>query len=691
MKLTNKAPRKKSPVYSPMGYNGYSSNSKLFGNSSFWMDTDFVSNSKENRKDVIQLAAYKRAISNFVKIVTGKNDLKVKYSSGVHSYTDGNTVVISSALDEKEFDSTVGLALHEGSHCILTDFSILKHPATLCNSVGLDYTWELFGRLKDLINIIEDRRIDKFVYDSSPGYQGYYTAMYNKYFNAKEIDLALINKVKRARTWDDYLFHICNFMNTNRTLDVLPGLREIWNLIDIRNISRLQSTREVVQLAADVYRIIESNIEASPAPEKESQKESQSQEEGDNQSQGGAQGSMNQEENDEMGSMDDNLDLSEGSGSSSESDSDEMDTDNAPALTDRQMKKLKEAIENQKKFLDGNIKKKNVTNKESAQIEAVSDANIELVDVGNNELKSGWHRVQTGKTKCIVVRGLSESILDLDIIRPMVNPYHKPENTQYIDDGIRLGTQLGKKLKTRDENRDLRTTRMDSGRIDKRLIAELGFGNDRVFGQTINYTTTPGLVHISVDASGSMSGDKWNQSMMTAVAVAKAASMVSSLDCIISIRGCTNHAGSTAGPRPLMWVVYDSRKDKLNNNVINMLRKLDCNGSTPEGLCFESIMKDLIKSAAGRDAYFINLSDGEPGFSNNDVSYYGDQAVKHTQTQVMEMRKAGINVLSYFVSRHSIDHISEAFQTMYGKSSAVIDLTSLTQLSKTVNDLFVRK
>ena len=140
-----------------------------------------------------------------------------------------------------------------------------------------------------------------------------------------------------------------------------------------------------------------------------------------------------------------------------------------------------------------------------------------------------------------------------------------------------------------------------------------------------------------------------------------------------------------------MWVVYDSRKDKLNNNVINMLRKLDCNGSTPEGLCFESIMKDLIKSAAGRDAYFINLSDGEPGFNNNDVSYYGDQAVKHTQTQVMEMRKAGINVLSYFVSRHSIDHISEAFQTMYGKSSAAIDLTSLTQLSKTVNDLFVRK
>ena len=55
------------------------------------------------------------------------------------------------------------------------------------------------------------------------------------------------------------------------------------------------------------------------------------------------------------------------------------------------------------------------------------------------------------------------------------------------------------------------------------------------------------------------------------------------------------------------------------------------------------------------------------------------------------MRKAGINVLSYFVSRYNVDSISDAFQTMYGKSSVGIDLTSLTQLSKTVNDLFVRK
>ena len=40
---------------------------------------------------------------------------------------------------------------------------------------------------------------------------------------------------------------------------------------------------------------------------------------------------------------------------------------------------------------------------------------------------------------------------------------------------------LGRKLQVRGESRETKWTRLDSGRIDKRLIGELGFGNDRVF------------------------------------------------------------------------------------------------------------------------------------------------------------------------------------------------------------------
>ena len=67
-----------------------------------------------------------RAISNFVSIVTGKTDIKVTFETSGDSYTDGKAVTISSKLDDKLFDSTVGLALHEGSHILLSDFTFLK-------------------------------------------------------------------------------------------------------------------------------------------------------------------------------------------------------------------------------------------------------------------------------------------------------------------------------------------------------------------------------------------------------------------------------------------------------------------------------------------------------------------------------------------------------------------------------------
>jgi hypothetical protein len=58
-----------------------------------------------------------------------------------------------------------------------------------------------------------------------------------KYFNDKVIDKALQANEKCQETWDDYMFHIINLTNPNRNLDALAALQEIWNVIDLRNIS----------------------------------------------------------------------------------------------------------------------------------------------------------------------------------------------------------------------------------------------------------------------------------------------------------------------------------------------------------------------------------------------------------------------------------------------------------------------
>ena len=105
----------------------------IYNNSSFWLDDDFLNDrndwgfddEKPKGKDPVKLSGYRRAIGNFVRIVTGQ-PIPVRFTEAGDSYTDGESVTISASLKDKDFDPAVGLALHEGSHIKLTDFNTLK-------------------------------------------------------------------------------------------------------------------------------------------------------------------------------------------------------------------------------------------------------------------------------------------------------------------------------------------------------------------------------------------------------------------------------------------------------------------------------------------------------------------------------------------------------------------------------------
>lgn len=711
--LTKKVDKWTSGYFSTGYKNSYSS----YSNSSFWLDNDFLETSYTtkdaiNTLDYVKLAGYKRAISNFVRIVTNKDNIKVSFSSGGDSYTDGKEVVISSKLDEKEFDSTVGLALHEGSHIALTDFSALKtllkydsqFLKNICDWHNVTFPEQqnvtpgsFTDCIKDLVNIIEDRRIDRFIYDSAPGYQGYYKALYDRYFNAKEIDEALLNGTKCERTWNDYIFHVVNFINANRNLNALPALREIWNLIDIKNISRIQSTHGSFVIAEDVLKCILLDIGGVEEANKKTNPGTDGKDKTNNDP-----ADVNEDENDESGDggMDPNLDM-QGENSTQSSSNSNTSQGNLDPKEARKAARAKEALEKaiqkQKDFLNNKIKKKSLSRKDAAKINAAADANMSYVSVGG-DIPNDTETIHGKKTNCTVVKGITNSLIESGLLGGHCsNPQHQiddiarrkknyNQDNDYIAEGIVLGTLLGKRLKTRDEDRSLKTTRMDTGRIDRRLIAELGFGNDKVFSQILHKTTTPSIVHISIDASGSMCGSKWEKSIKASVAIAKAASMVNSLDCIISIRGSVGSGECT----PLMWTIYDSQVDKFNA-MKNKFYAVDAAGSTPEGLCFQAVMDDIIKASKGKEMYFINISDGEPGYSDRNMSYGGEYAIQHTKAQINKMRKAGINVLSYFVHDNYVSDRSKAtFISMYGKDAEFIDIQNLTQLTKSLNSVFVR-
>src|SRR6056300_1116700 len=116
--------------------------------SSFWLDNSIFEASDDNlttvekkSSDLMKLMAYKRSIGNFVSIVTGKSIPVTFDGRGSDSYTDGEQVVISAKLDDKEFDPVVGLALHEGSHISLTDFNTLTEMRQGYLPQSIDKDW----------------------------------------------------------------------------------------------------------------------------------------------------------------------------------------------------------------------------------------------------------------------------------------------------------------------------------------------------------------------------------------------------------------------------------------------------------------------------------------------------------------------------------------------------------------------
>ena len=143
----------------------------------------------------------------------------------------------------------------------------------------------------------------------------------------------------------------------------------------------------------------------------------------------------------------------------------------------------------------------------------MEDAGVTQKQVGEGltqtDYKSGDYEEIPMRTNVVFVKKLTQQMID-DVTFPGLigGGYYGPRTLPAIVRGTKLGTLLGKKLQIRGESRTLKNSRLDSGRIDKRLIAELGFGNSRVFQTTFVEQYNDAILHISVDASGSMMGDK---------------------------------------------------------------------------------------------------------------------------------------------------------------------------------------
>ena len=722
----------------------YSAKSVSSGNnySSFWLDNDWDTASswddeddKPKGPDLIALASYRRAIANFVNIVTSKN-IPVTFTSQGDSFTDGKKVTISSKLDDKLFDSTVGLALHEGSHILLSDFDFVRQLDVNIPKEYIDRGFskgysknDVMVQIKNLLNYVEDRRIDHYIFTTSPGYKGYYHSMYKKYDHSKIIDKALKSTEYTDETIDSYFFRIINLTNANTDLDALNGLREIWKVLDIKNISRLSNIEAAFDIALDIYNVVLNNLpDGIEKTNKDTGEVSYQRADGSGDSthsdsdMGSGEEESREITDEEFSDLLDSIEngeMGEGNGSGSgvsvdmggseDSDSsvDGGTSNDKPSdggtdvgkkksevtLSDSQKKSLENAIKKQKKFMDEDIQKKKLSKKDKSAIDAIDASGMSYKEVGK-DLKDTWDG-KSKRTKCILVKNLNKSLVESGTVSMLSSHgYYHSDTEEAIEEGLRLGTILGRKLSVRTESRDTKYTRKDTGRIDKRLIAELGFGNSNVFSQTFVDTYPDAFLHISVDASGSMSGGKWERTMKSVVAMTKAIDMIEGVDVVVSFRSTQDSGGGrsrSSREHPIMLIAYDSRKDSLVK-VKTLWKHIRCNGTTPEGLCYEAIMDEMVEGMKDRESYFLNFSDGMPMFSNDDVNYYHGEALDHTKKMVKEIRNRGIKVMSYFIGdSYDRERNMGDFKRMYGKDSEFVDVTSVTAVSRTMNKKFLEK
>jgi len=670
-----------------------------YGNSSFWLDKfdtdveeDFLTENEKQNLNLFALASRKRAIGNYVSILTGKQ-YPIKFKTRGDSYTDGEHIVISSKIEEpKDFDVAVGLALHEGSHLKLSDFTFLKELDVVINNkmtfdlenrlekVGIS-KYQVFPLVKDILNFVEDRRIDNYVYRTSPGYRDYYTSLYDKYFNNSLVEKGLKSDEYTDETLDSYFFRLINLHSKSTRLDSLKGLREIYKLVDLRRIGRLKSSQDAFEVSWKIFEVILKNLEEIQPQGEEN--EEQPQQENDTQNNSGSESQEVQtsdEQNDEIGNGGSVNNVEGQKSSQSTSEPKEQ-------LSERQKELLKKKIEKQKDFLRGEISKKTMTKKESEKIEIIDSSGSEIKTVGKG-FENGWGVIHKG-IDCILVKKVTQELMESDEFPFASKNYwdgglRKPYQKE-VDNGIKLGTLLSKKLQTRSESRDTIFNRQKTGKIDKRMISSLGFGNQNVFfSKDVDFYNDANL-HITIDASGSMNGDKWERTLTNVVALCKAVDMISNLQVQVSLRSCFQS-------KPYIAMVYDSRVDSFLK-VRKLFPSLHVSGTTPEGLTFEAILGEMVKGTNDVDSYFLNISDGEPYFQGRNFYYSGDSAAKHTNKMVKKIQEMGIKVISYFVSGDydSSGYSKQLFGMAYGKTSNYIDVTSVNQVSKTMNKMFMTK
>jgi len=113
-------------------------------------------------------------------------------------------------------------------------------------------------------------------------------------------------------------------------------------------------------------------------------------------------------------------------------------------------------------------------------------------------------------------------------------------------------------------------------------------------------------------------------------------------------------------------------------------------------MCLNALNEYIPNSSYYLDSYLINMSDGYPTFEKQGkFTYKGDEAILDTAKAVKNIKKKGVNILSYFIKTPSTqtkeEELIKNFQIMYGKEASFINPKNMHEVTKTLNNLFLKQ
>ncbi|GHT51453.1 hypothetical protein AGMMS49982_08950 [Bacteroidia bacterium] len=608
-------------------------------------------NREPDLNNLFDLLKLQNAVANFVKIVSGR-DISVEFKVGDEKSSIDKIII---SADLSNIDATVGLAIHETLSFVYTPKWLTSKLVMLVND---DYLNRYFtadnpltsseryqtkkrfvAEMENIYRLIEYWRLDDFAMRTSPGYKGYIAEAYRSYFTPNETVAMFMAEVQTMKIFaPEIQRHKYTFRSFLNTLLVQVVHSDNYSAIcqnTLHELDRKDECTIMFRIYLEVKKLLDINhIERLKS----------------------AEDSLNlaieiweaiKKAQSVMGIL---MQWESGEVADAVLKAVNLDVDK---------KAISVSHKEELKLLANDSSNKNQTFFDGRRIKV-----IVLKDMNRDMIYSGRYTFFTTEN---------------------LNPTQNA-----VSEGIRLGNQLARRIAFRNNERQTHFSRLQEGKIDKRLLHSVVCGNDAIFYRDKEETFPAVNFHISIDGSHSMAGTCFLKSLKTAVAIAQAGYLIKNINVTISFRYQVVSDGSRL---PLVLVAYDSKRDKISK-IKQLFPFLKASAATPEGLCY-SVITDLIERNATENSenYFVNFYDGMPCFIlDENCTYEGKPAIEHVHDEVLRMKRKGIQVLSYFIvsEKWRMEEIKTTFadcQYMYGKDAKMLNINDLGELARSLNAL----